>query len=155
MADNPYAAPTTAVRDPPGTTWSWKPVLLGGIVSLGTFFTLAIVVNPVVQHWFTARGVTLEKLYETMNASAETVLLWHLLGVFSYIVGGYVAAGHAVQRRLLAACLSAVLAKIILLAQYAGVYSIPYPAWSQLLGFITPVPAALLGGWLCVRRAPT
>jgi hypothetical protein len=155
MADNLYAAPTAAVHDPPGADWSWRPVLLGAVVSVGTFFSLATVVSPLVQRWYTAQGIALEKLYQTMNTSLEAVLLWHLLAVCGFIMGGYVAAGRTSQRRLLAACLSAVLAKAILLAQYAGVFPNPYPVWSQILGIVTPVPAALFGGWVRIRRRLT
>jgi hypothetical protein len=155
MADNPYAVPTAAVRDPPGTVFSWKPVLLGGVVSIGTFFSLATIISPLVQRWYTVQGIALDKLYQTMNTSPETVLLWHLLAVCGYVMGGYVAASRTVQKQLLAACLSAVVAKAILVAQYAGIFSNPYPVWSQMLGFVTPVPAALLGGWLYIRRPLT
>jgi hypothetical protein len=154
MAENPYAAPTAATRDPSGADWSWKPVFLGAVVSIGTFFSLATVASPIVQRWYTAQGVAFEKLYQTMNTSLESVLIWHLLAVCGYAMGGYVAASRASQMRLWVACLSAVLAKVILLAQYAGVFSNPYPAWSQMIGFATPIPAALFGAWLCIRRAP-
>jgi hypothetical protein len=155
MAENPYAAPTAPMHDRSGADWSWKPVLLGGVVGIGTFFSLATVASPLVQRWYAAQGVAFEKLYQTMNTSLEAVLLWHLLAVCGYAMGGYVAASRTSQRRLLVACLSAVLAKVILLAQYAGVFSNPYPVWSQMLGFATPIPAALFGGWLCIRRPLT
>jgi hypothetical protein len=155
MAANPYSPPAAAVRDPASAEWSWKPVLLGGIVSIGTYFSLATIVGPVVQHWYTAQGVPFEKLYQTMSASVEAVLLWHVLAVCGFIMGGYAAANRTLEKPLIAACLSAVLAKAILLGQYAGVFPYPYPAWSQLLGFVTPVPAALVGGWLCIRRRLT
>ena len=150
--ENPYAPPKADVHDARGEQAYWRPVLLGSVVSMGTFYSLATVSSPLVQRWYTAQGVELAQLYQTMNTATVPVLLVHVLALAGYIFGGYVAAARTPHKPLLAACLSAVLAKVILLAQYAGVFAYPLPAWSQMLGFVTPVPAALLGGWYCIRQ---
>src|SRR5262249_11803935 len=111
--------------------------------------------SHIVQHLYIAHGVSLEKLYEVMSTAPEALFLWHALLVVGFVIGRYVAAGHASRSPLLTACLAAVFVKALLLVQYAGVFPDPYPVWSQVLGFATPVPAALFGGWLVVRRAVT
>lgn len=151
MTDNPYSAPTASVCDPAGAAWSWRPVALGAVVSIGLFYSLAMLIRPILEHWYSGQGVAPETLYQTLTTSVGAVLLWHLLAVCGFTVGGYVAARSAAHRPILSALLSAALAKLVLLAQYAGVFPNPYPGWSQVLGFITPAPAALLGAWLCLR----
>jgi hypothetical protein len=150
---NPYSAPTATVRDAVDADWSWKPVILGVLVCLGTFYSLSILSNPILKYWYLAQGVPHDGLYRTVTTAVEAVVLLHLLAITAYITGGYVSAANSHRRPLLTACLAAVLTKTVLLVQYLGIYSYPYPWWSQVLGLITPVPAALIGGWLQMRRA--
>jgi hypothetical protein len=120
--------------------------MLGGMVSIGAFYTLAIIISPILQHLYTAQGIPVEKLYDQLVTSPGALSIWHLLTIMGFGIGGYFAASNASVKPLLSAALSAGVMLLILLVQYMGVYPNPYPFWSQVLGFITPIPSALLGG---------
>lgn len=70
-----------------------------------------------------------------------------ILGTFATIVGGYVAARLAKKEPLLNAGVIGVLGIIlgVLLAEN-------YPLWFNVLGFVSVLPAALLGGHLARSR---
>ncbi len=113
---------------------------------------MSIIVSTILQQVYTANGVPIEKLYDELMTSLGAVFIWHLLTIVGFAVGGYVAASTTSTKSLISAGASAGLVLLVLPVQYLGVYPNPFPVWSQVLGFMTPVPSALLGGWLLLRQ---
>lgn len=78
-------------------------------------------------------------------------LVWVLLGwLLGAVCGGWVAARLARTARMGAAIAIGVL---LVLGVVINAWMLPHPLWMPLLGVIGPVPLAMCGGRLALRRA--
>jgi hypothetical protein len=73
-----------------------------------------------------------------------------LLGTFSTVLGGYIAARIAKSLPLFNACAVGVvgIAAAILLGGQSD-----SPWWFNAVGYLTTIPAAIVGGWLARRES--
>jgi hypothetical protein len=136
-------------RAQPG--FSLLAVLVGAATGVGAPYLIGSVVYPFLQQWVMARGGSLEGLASAMTQSTGFNLLSQALSALGGVAAGYVAArlGHFLPVLHAAAAALVMMAAAALL--YLGAFSSPYPAWSQILGFVSPVPCAVLGAWLFAR----
>lgn len=78
-------------------------------------------------------------------------LVWVLLGwLLGAVSGGWVAARLARMARMGAA---AAIGVLLVLGVLINAWMLPHPLWMTLLGVIAPVPLAMCGGRLALRRA--
>jgi hypothetical protein len=136
-------------RSTPG--FSWLAVLVGAATGVGAPYLIGSVVYPLLQQWVMARGGSLESLAGAMTQSTGFNVLSQLLSAFGGVAAGYVAArlGYFFPAVHAAAAALVMMAAAALL--YLGAFPSPYPVWSQILGFVTPIPCAVLGAWLFAR----
>ena len=98
-----------------------------------------------------ASGATREEVSAVataMEQSGEYLLVSLLLGTFSTVLGGYMAARIAKNLPLFnafAVGVVGVAAAILLGGQSDS------PAWFSAVGYLSTIPAGIIGGWL-VRR---
>jgi hypothetical protein len=152
MNSDPYRAPAARVSDPFGGEFRWTPALVGGAAGMGLVYAFWAIVSPMFQHWYAANGVSVANVYSTMMQSPAYNAIGHAVKILGVTVGGIAAAQLAGTRPLAHALASAVVAYIVLAGNYLGVFTPPFPLWSQSLSVLIPVPCALLGGWLYAVR---
>ena len=116
--------------------------LLTGIVSF-TFFTGDALSSEATQSEISAAATAIEQNSEYLLASL-------LLGTFSTVLGGYIAARLARKLPLFNACAVGVvgIAAAVLLGG-----SSDSPGWFSAFGYLSTIPAAIIGGWLERRES--
>ena len=152
MTADPYRPPSVRVVDPPGEEFGWVPALVGGAAGMGAAYTAAIIASPFFQHWHAAQGVGMDDLYMSIAQSPTANFLGHGFNVAGEILGAIAAAQLGKGKSFAHALASATVPYVLLVAGYLGVFPSPFPLWSQLLSFLFPLPAALLGAWLYAER---
>jgi hypothetical protein len=152
MDTDPYRSPEARVADPPAGAFRWMPALAGGATGIGAAYSAGIILSPVFQHWHTAHGVGIGDLYSVIAQSLAGNAAGHAVTFLGETLGGITAAQLAGTKPFAHALASAAVPYIVLVASHLGVFPSPFPLWSQLLGFLSPVPCALLGAWLYTTR---
>lgn len=151
MQHNPYGVPTARVEDRPQAGISWWAASIGAAAGVGAPYLIGSVVSPPIQQWLLAQGETLDSLARVLTQSTGYNALTVVLGAIGSAIGGYVAtqlSGSARVGNAVAAALIMIAAAALL---YLSVFPSPYPVWSQILGFLTPIPCAVLGARLYSR----
>ena len=97
------------------------------------------------------RGAKLDDLYAALTTSSLYNLIGHLTNVAAAALGGYWAARLGSVRPLLHAGVAGAMMLLPIVIAFAGPYPMPFPLWSLVLFFITPVPSAMIGGKWGVR----
>jgi hypothetical protein len=151
MREGPEGGLAARVEDRAQPGFSWLAVSVGAATGTGAPYLVGSVVYPLLQQWMTARGASLESIAGAMTQSAGFNLLSQGLSALGSVAAGYVAARlgrffplvHAVAAALVTMAAAGLL--------YLGVFPSPYPVWSQVLGFVTPIPCAVLGAWLLAK----
>jgi len=118
--------------------------ILTGITSF-TFFAGDSLTSGATQDEISAVAKVIEQNSDYLLASL-------LLGTFSTVLGGYLAARIAKNLPLFNACAVGVVgiaAAILLGGQSDG------PWWFSAFGYISTIPAAIVGGWLARRESKT
>ena len=120
------------------------------VASLIGYIVVSVVLFAVVFQFWLPSGVSVERLKQ-LAESDQTLLMWqNILGFGLGILAGYVAC-----RMSGAGGLRNSLAVGVLLTLYGvlGIYLHPsHPALMQFGKLISPVPLALLGGWVALSR---
>ncbi len=98
-------------------------------------------------------GATLDEISavaKVIEQNSGYLLASLLLGTFSTVLGGYIAARFAKHLPLFNACAVGVvgIAAAILLGD-----SSESPWWFSAFGYLSTIPAAILGGWLARRES--
>src|SRR5262249_6749252 len=137
-----------------GKDFWWWAVGVAATAGTGTAFIIGSWIGPPFQHWFSARGLSLEEVYRTMVQSIGFGVVVVLLSAFGYSLAGYTAASLAPGRPVVHAVVAALICMATWAVYYLGVFPNRYPAWLQALGFIISIPCAVLGALYCRRRAP-
>jgi hypothetical protein len=151
MQDGRDGGPDAHVEDHSHPGFSWPAVLIGAATGVGAPYLIGSVVYPLIQQWVMAHGGDLQALSGAMTRSTGFNVLTQFLGALGSVAAGYVAArlghffpvAHAVAAALVTMAAAAFL--------YLGAFPSPYPVWSQILGFATPIPCAVLGAWWFTR----
>lgn len=151
MSHDPYGAPLARVEDASEPGVSWWAALIGAAAGVGTPYLIGSVVSPPIQQWMLAQGATLDSLARAMTGSPGFNVLAVLLGAIGGVVGGHVAARLSGSSHILNAIAAAVIMIAATALLYFSAFPSPYPVWSQILGFLTPIPCAMLGARLYLR----
>jgi len=136
------------MNNQPSSRFSSRSAFLGGAAGVGVALLVGMLLSPLLQYWIESQGVSVDNLFATMAGSLEMNVAGHCLDVFGGVIGGHLAARLANARPLTHGAASSLPALIALSVQYLGLFPSPYPVWSQLLSFATPLPAGFIGGLL-------
>jgi hypothetical protein len=143
---------TTAQTGFPG--FSWSAALLGGSVAIagGAFFGTLVATLSV--RLLMAQGSSADQAYATLASSGITPLtgLSVLLGFLSGVAGGYVAAKHGGNRRMLQAVVAGAYPILFTLVMYLSPSSQPGPTWYVVYTFVAPLLASVIGGAARAQR---
>lgn len=82
-----------------------------------------------------------------LNGGTLFLILRTLVGVLSIMVGGYVLAKIAKTSIYLNAAIAGAVSLLLTVLSYDG----SLPAWFNIVGFIFPFPATLLGAYFVAR----
>ncbi len=152
MAHNPYGVPTARIAERTSPGVSWWAATIGAAAGVGVPYLIGSVVSPPIQQWLMTQGQTLDSLARALTQSTGFNVLALVLGAIGSAIGGVVATqlsgslriDHAVAAGLIMIAAAALL--------YFSAFPSPYPVWSQVLGFLIPVPCAVLGAQWYLRR---
>lgn len=98
----------------------------------------------------TSEGMTDQQMIDALDTliHSTTFLMGSLLlGTLSTVVGGFIVARVAKKAPYQNAAVFAVPGVILSMLAAAD-----FPFWFNAIGFVLAVPAALLGGWLGIRK---
>src|SRR5262249_60821309 len=109
MPRNPYEAPAAHVEDRSAKDFSWWAVWVAATAGTGTALIIGRWIGPPFQHWFSARGLSLEEVYRTMVQSIGFGVAVVLLSAFGYALAGYTAASLAPGRPVVHAVVAALI----------------------------------------------
>lgn len=132
--------------------FSLTSALLGGAAGVGIAYLLGMLLSPILQHWIASRGVSVVDLFDAMTKSIEMNVGGHALNILGGVIGGHLAARLARAKPLIHGAVSSVPGLIALSVQFFGLFPFPYPVWSVVLSFVTPLPSGWLGGLLWAQR---
>jgi hypothetical protein len=114
------------------------------------YVLLSVVLFAIVFQVWIPRGVSMERL-EDLAETSRTLLLWQsvlgtVLGVAAGYVAGRLSGGKGLRN-------SMVVGAILALYGVVGIYLHPsHPLLMQIGKLAGPIPLALTGGWLALRR---
>lgn len=129
--------------------WSWKAILGGVAVDiLGTQVITVLLMIP-VGIWLATRGMRPEDVAVLLTTSLAFLVPMMALGLAMSTLGGYLAAKWADTNKIAHAVIVGVLSLVLGLAM-GGLGTQEMPLWFRLSSLLV-VPAALLGGWWCVK----
>ncbi len=129
--------------------WSWKAILGGLAINyFGSMFVILLFVIP-VGLWFAARGARFQDM-ATWLATAGPLFSAPMLvfGLVMHAASGYMAAMWAGKNKLAHSAVVGLLSLGVDFMTSAGSEATPI---SSIVGLFLIVPAALLGGWWCVK----
>jgi hypothetical protein len=134
-------------------TFSFEAAVLGTLIACGAAYLLALLSSSIEQWIEIGRGAKLDDLYTALTTSALYNGIAHLTNIAAAALGGYWAARLGSARPLLHAGVAGAMMLLPIVIAFAAPYPMPYPKWSLILFFITPVPSAMIGGRRALRDA--
>ena len=152
--DNPYKAPTTAVRDPPAPPRSPIVAVLAGLaVDLGGTFVVGIAIGIGYAATLASEGKAPEQIQEAMttsDASSGSFIAVSAVGGLFSLLGGYVCARVARRNELRVTAFLALLVVVLGFLMSGGSESLDAGVLAALN--LLTIAAVLLGGEIGRRR---
>ncbi|HJR69460.1 MAG TPA: hypothetical protein VKA43_05430 [Gammaproteobacteria bacterium] len=150
--DNPYAAPTTPVKDPPPPPRSPILAVLAGVaVDIGGTVVASIVIGIVYAMSLASQGRSLEQVEQALT-EADPMSAYYVVtmavGFGFSVLGGYVCSRVARREERRYAAIAALLVVAIGLGMGGGSFSL----WANIGMALLSFASVMLGGELGRRR---
>lgn len=122
------------------------------LVAFAFYFLTANAAFAVVFHFWMPFGMNAQELARLAETDPTLVLWQRILGISLAIVTGYLACRLSGRNGLRN---SIVVGALLILYGVLSIFMHPSDAPSrQIAKLLTPIPVALLGGWMCLRTSP-
>ena len=126
---------------------NWKQIALGIVASIGISLILGLVIGILGAVVLALQGVPETQIESRLMTGTFFLIASLLLGLIPSLIGGYIAAGTSpTKNEALKNAVANGSIGIVLGIIFQAIVPQPLPIWYQVVGDLSIIPAALLGG---------
>lgn len=145
MTDPIYKPPSTPVADPTDEVFSWFAAGVAASAGTGASYLTGMLLSPLVQHFYAQRISDLSVIYQVMFSSPGFSILVLAINACGYFFAGQLAARMAPHGPVLHSVAAGGICIFVGAVAYLGVVGSPLPVWTQVAGFVLPIPCMIAG----------
>jgi|GEM_PF-3762766 len=149
---NPYAPPAAKGELNGDGGYRFGPIFVGAAVAFGLYSFATQCMGAFIMWTLKQRGTPLNQMYKFMYTEPAFLIPLHIIALVTLAAGGYWATRLGREVSLMHAFFAGLVFLLGELVLSLQPYSLPTAPWSEVLSWIIPMPAFLLGG-LLARRA--